>query len=273
VHLDPKTWWYVSRATGFVGWALLAASVLWGLFITNKTLRRATTPAWVLDLHRHLGGLAVAFVVVHLAVLPLDTYTHWGWQDLFVPMASTWHPVPIAFGIVAFYVLLAVELSSLLGRRVPRTWWRRIHMLSFPLYVIASVHLFTAGTDAGNVVARWSVIAVSALIVVLTGIRVHAATKPRDRSNRIPAAARSARSPAPASPAAAPTPVAFLSATGDLLPSAATPSVPATVAAVPAAPATTLTLERPPAPLRRPTVDERAAKIHAMSRAASARAR
>jgi DMSO/TMAO reductase YedYZ heme-binding membrane subunit len=269
VHLDPKTWWYVSRATGFVGWALLAAAVLWGLFITNKTLRRATTPAWVLDLHRHLGGLAVAFVAVHLAVLPLDTYTHWGWQDLFVPMASAWHPVPIAFGIVAFYVLLAVELSSLLGRRVPRAWWRRIHLLSFPLYVIASVHLFTAGTDAGDVVARWSVIAVSALIVVLTGIRVHAATNPRDRSNRIPVAARAAGSPTPTAPA--PAPIAFLPPTGDLLPSAAATAAPR--APVGAAPATTLTLDRPPALLRRPTVDERAAKIHAASRAASARAR
>jgi hypothetical protein len=64
-------------------------------------------------------------------------------------------------------------------------------------------------------------------------------------------------------------PVAFPAATGDLLPSAARL---AAVAAVPATPATTLTLDRPPAP-RRPTVDERAAKIHAMSRAASARAR
>jgi len=97
VHLDPKTWWYISRATGFVGWALLAASVLWGLFVTTKTLGRSAPPSWVLDLHRHLGGLAVAFVIVHLAVLPLDGYTHWGVGDLLVPMASAWHPVPIAF--------------------------------------------------------------------------------------------------------------------------------------------------------------------------------
>jgi DMSO/TMAO reductase YedYZ heme-binding membrane subunit len=203
VHLDPKTWWYVSRATGFVGWGLLAASLLWGLFITNKTLGRSTTPAWVLDLHRHLGGLAVAFVVVHLAVLPLDTFTDWGWRDLFVPMASHWHPVPIAFGIVAFYVLLAVEVSSLLGRRVPRAWWRRIHFLSFPLYVVASVHLFTAGTDAGNVIARWTVVIVSTLVVFLTVIRVLAAAKPRATpSSRIPAAARTAARTSPQEPAA-----------------------------------------------------------------------
>ena len=198
MHLDPKTWWYVSRATGFVGWALLAASVLWGLFVTTKTLARSAPPNWVLDLHRHLGGLAVAFVIVHLAVLPLDRYTHWGVQDLLVPMSSAWHPVPIAFGIVAFYLLLAVEVSSLLGRRVPRRWWRRIHMLSFPLYVIASVHLFAAGTDAGNAVARWMVVVVSTLVAFLVVVRVLAATRPREERPRVPAAARAVRTTAQA---------------------------------------------------------------------------
>lgn len=217
MHLDPKTWWYVTRATGFVAWALLAASVLWGLFITNKTLRRRTTAAWVLDLHRHLGGLAVAFVAVHLAVLPLDTYTQWGWADLFVPMVSRWHPVPVAFGIVALYLLLAIEVSSLLGRRVPRAWWRRIHFLSFPLYVIASVHLFTAGTDAGNAVAVATVVVVSGVIAVLTVVRVVAAAT-RTPSDRIPAAARAVRPVAVAPLAVTPSPGAPRSDPSDLLP-------------------------------------------------------
>jgi DMSO/TMAO reductase YedYZ heme-binding membrane subunit len=190
VHLDPKTWWYVTRASGFVAWALLAASVLWGLFITNKTLVRSTPPAWVLDLHRHLGGLAFAFVAVHVGALPLDGYTHWGVSDLLVPLATPWHPIPIAIGIVAMYLLVAVEVSSLLGRRVPRTWWRRIHVLSFPLYVLASVHLFAAGTDAGNVVARWMVVTVSTLVAFLTGVRGLATFKPRETASRVPASAR-----------------------------------------------------------------------------------
>jgi DMSO/TMAO reductase YedYZ heme-binding membrane subunit len=260
MHLDPKTWWYVSRATGFVGWALLAASVLWGLFITNRTLGRRTPPAWVLDLHRHLGGLAVAFVAVHLAVLPLDTYTSWGWQDLFVPMASRWHPVPIAFGIVALYLLLAVEVSSLLGRRVPRAWWRRIHLLSFPLYVIASIHLFAAGTDAENLVARWTVVVVSTLIAFLTGIRLLAAAKPHAPSNRIPAAARAA-DPSVRSPRRPPAPSPGAPTTGDLLPT--TTSVAGAIA--------TLTLDPPPTRRGPPTIDERAVRIRAASRAASRR--
>jgi DMSO/TMAO reductase YedYZ heme-binding membrane subunit len=269
VRLDPKTWWYVTRATGFVAWALLAASVLWGLFITNKTLGRTTPPAWVLDLHRHLGGLAVVFVGLHLAVLPLDTYTDWGWADLLVPMASRWHPVSIAFGIVALYLLLAVEITSLLGRRMPRVWWRRVHFLSFPLYVLASIHLFAAGTDSGNVLVQGTVVVVTTLIVFLTVIRVLAAAKPRAASERIPATARAARAPRPAEPAAAEpaaaeSPVAVVAGPvlADLLPTGAS-----THAGSPA----TVTLPPVVAGVRPPTVDERASRIRAASRAAADR--
>ena len=232
MQLDPKTWWYVTRASGFVAWALLAIAVLWGLFITNKTLTKTAAPAWVLDLHRHLGGLAVVFVAIHVGALPLDTFTSWGWRDLFVPMASPWHPGAIAWGIVAMYLLVAIEVTSLLGRHFPKKWWRRVHILSFPLYVIASVHLFAAGTDSANVVARWLVVTVSTLIVFLAGVRGLATAKPRETTNsRVAAAKRavaSAKTPTDADAGPAPALAARDTASvpaGDLLPS--TVSVPA----------------------------------------------
>lgn len=278
MHLDPKTWWYLTRATGFVAWALLAASVLWGLFITNKTLVRSTPPAWVLDLHRHLGGLAVVFVGIHVAALPLDTYTDWGWQDLFVPMASRWHPVPVAIGIVAMYLLLAVEVTSLLGTRMPRKWWRRVHFLSFPLFVLASVHLFAAGTDAGNGIARWTVVVVSTLVVFLAGVRGLAVAKPRETKSRVPAAARVAASKPAAEPevAAAPAPVEVADA-GDLLPATQRRNVPSPFRAVIGAagrpePGQVAESAPPRARLRPPTIDERAERIRTASRQAAARA-
>ncbi len=233
MNLDPKTWWYVTRAGGYVSWALLAIAVLWGLFITNRTLTKSAAPAWVLDLHRHLGGLAVVFVAIHVGALPLDGYTHWSWGDLFVPMATTWHPVAIAFGIVAMYLLIAIEVTSLLGRRFPKKWWRRVHMLSFPLYVIASIHLFAAGTDSANVVARWMVVTTSTLIVFLTVVRGLAAAKPREKgANPRIAAARAAAATIPSATAtvaepvlAALAPVAIADASDDLLPVTASAEV------------------------------------------------
>ncbi len=258
--LDPKTWWYVTRATGFVSWALLAVAVLWGLFITNKTLHRSTAPAWVLDLHRHLGGLAVVFVAVHVAALPLDGFTHWGWRDLFVPMLSTWHPGAIAWGIVGMYLLVAIEVTSLLGRRFPKKWWRRVHMLSVPLYVLASIHLFAAGTDSSNVVVTWMVVTTSTLIVFLTFASALAAAKPREaRANPRTAAARAQALRTTAQPDAGARATATPAVAADLLPSTSAINAP----------------ERPSLQVRlgAPTLADRLTRLHEQTAAAASHAR
>lgn len=185
--LDPKTWWYLSRASGLVGWLLLAASVLWGLFLSTRTLGKTAAPAWLLDLHRHLGGLAVVFVGVHMGGLALDNYVSFGLSDLLVPMATSWKPGPVAWGIVAFYLLVAIEITSLLQRRIPRRLWKSVHYLSFPLYVLATIHLVVAGTDRHNVLVRWAPVIATTLIVFLTIVRVLAARAAKARPAATPA--------------------------------------------------------------------------------------
>ena len=56
--MTSQLWWYVARAGGIVAWALLTASVLWGLILSTKLRPPRVRPAWTLDLHRFLGGRA-----------------------------------------------------------------------------------------------------------------------------------------------------------------------------------------------------------------------
>ncbi len=80
--------WYVARASGLVGWGLLAAATLWGLALSTKALGPRPRPNWLLDLHRWLGGLALIFTGVHVGSLLLDTYVHFGLTSVLVPFAS-----------------------------------------------------------------------------------------------------------------------------------------------------------------------------------------
>ena len=176
--LDPRTWWFVARAAGLVAWILLALTVIWGLALSTKAFGRNPKPAWLLDLHRHLGGLAVVFTGVHLAGLFADTYVAFGWRELFLPFASAWKPGAVAWGIVAFYLLIAVEVTSLLQRHLSRKWWRRVHFASFPLFVIATVHLATAGTDSGGAVTQWLAVVVCTIVAFLVLLRVVARREP-----------------------------------------------------------------------------------------------
>jgi predicted ferric reductase len=162
-----QIFWYTARAGGIVAWALLAASVIWGLWLSGRIRPLGARPAWILDLHRFLGGLATIFVGVHVGAILLDTYTHFGLTDVLVPFASSWHPVAVAWGIVALYVLLAVELTSLARQRLPKRLWRTVHVASLPLFVVASIHYLAAGTDSGNRLSIGAVAVATGTIAVL----------------------------------------------------------------------------------------------------------
>lgn len=169
--------WYVARAAGLVTWYLLAASVIWGVLLSTRLLGRRARPKWLLDLHRFLGGLAVAFVGVHVGALLLDTYVHFGLAEVLVPFASSWKPGAVAWGIVGFYILIAVEVTSLLMKHLPRKVWHSIHLGSFGLFVVATLHLLTAGTDATNPIVRASIVV--AVATVAAGVAWQLERRPR----------------------------------------------------------------------------------------------
>jgi predicted ferric reductase len=169
--------WYVARASGLVSWVLLAAATLWGLALSTKVTGKRPRPNWILDLHRWLGGVALIFTGVHVLALLFDTYVHFGLASVLVPFAATWHPVAVAWGVVAIYLLLAVELTSLARSHLSKQVWRRVHFASFLLFIMATVHGLTAGTDTKSMAARLVVAAVGSVFVGLTGARIAEAVR------------------------------------------------------------------------------------------------
>jgi DMSO/TMAO reductase YedYZ heme-binding membrane subunit len=194
--------WDVARAGGLLAWGLLSASVLWGLALSSRIFGRRPRPAWLLDLHRYLGGLAVIFVGVHVVAIMLDTYVSFGPAEALLPFASSWQPGAVAWGIVALYLVLAVELTSLARRHLPLRVWRRVHYLSFGVFVFSTVHLLTAGTDRNNPVLLFAVVAVCGAVVVLTALRI----TPNQRQPIAPRATRTPRRRDPVAPDGPPIP-------------------------------------------------------------------
>jgi sulfoxide reductase heme-binding subunit YedZ len=145
--MNPQFWWYLTRASGIVAWLMLTASVIWGIVLSTKAFPEHRRPAWLLDLHRWLGGLTVSFVAIHMAALVADSYVSFDVIDLTVPFASAWKPLAVALGVVAMWLLVAVEVTSLLMKRLPRRVWRWIHLSSYAVFLLTSLHAALAGTD------------------------------------------------------------------------------------------------------------------------------
>lgn len=148
--MNPQFWWHVTRASGIVAWLFLTVAVLWGILLSTDLFASRRRPAWLLDLHRALGALSVVAVAVHLAALVADNYVHFDIIDLLIPFASDWKSWQVALGVIAFWGLVVVEVTSLAMKHLPRKLWRAIHFTSYAVFVVAGLHGSFAGTDATN---------------------------------------------------------------------------------------------------------------------------
>lgn len=175
--MNEQIWWFVARSGGIVAWALVTLSVCWGLFLSTKAAAKASQPAKLLNLHRFLGGLSVTFTAIHIVGLVGDSYVEFGWLEILVPWASEWKPTAVAWGVIAFWLLLAVEITSLFMKRIPRPVWRQIHRLSFGLYIFSTIHGIQAGSDTLNIWYRMLMLASINIVAFLTILLVLAHRK------------------------------------------------------------------------------------------------
>lgn len=195
--MTDTLWWYVARSSGLVAWALLMLVVALGAAQAARLLSHPGGPRWVAEVHRYAGGLASIFVVLHLVALELDRRSHFGLVRLLVPFTSHYRPLAVAWGIVALYLLAAVELTSLARARLPRALWRRIHFASYPLLWLATLHGATTGTDTTTHV--FTVVSATLICGVVFVVLTRVLMRPPGGRQRRPARQPARRAdPAPA---------------------------------------------------------------------------
>ena len=180
-------WWDITRASANVAWGLCLFSILWGVLLTTRILRDMDRPAWLRDLHSWLGGLTLAFTVIHMASLIQDNYINFSVANVLVPFTSSYRPLPVALGVIGFWFLAAIQVTSLMMKKLSRSTWRRIHMMSYPLYLTIIVHALTAGSDVGTPLYTGFSMALAMTGTAIGGIR-WVAGRSVDRRKRAKAA-------------------------------------------------------------------------------------
>lgn len=170
--MNPQFWWYVTRASGIIAWLALTGSVLWGVVLSTKAFPKHRRPAWLLDLHRWLGGLTVAFVAIHLVALVADSYVEFDVVDLVVPFASEWEPLAVALGVIAMWLLVAIEATSLAMKRLPKRLWRGVHLTSYLVFWLTSIHAALAGTDPSQRLYQATAVLMIVAVVWATMYRI-----------------------------------------------------------------------------------------------------
>jgi hypothetical protein len=164
----PSAYWYLTRGSGVVALLLLTSGVVLGVL----TSTRWAAPRWprfvVSGLHRNVTLLALAFVCIHVLATILDGYAPIGLRDAVIPFVSRYRPVWLGFGALAFDVLLALILTSLLRARIGYRTWRIVHWLAYASWPIALVHALGTGSDART--GWFGLLALTAVLVVILSV-------------------------------------------------------------------------------------------------------
>jgi DMSO/TMAO reductase YedYZ heme-binding membrane subunit len=145
---NAQTYWYLTRATGTVALLTLTVAMVLGV-LTSLRWRNRRWPRFVTNgLHRNVTLLAVAFVAVHVVTTVADGYAPIGLKDAVLPFASRYRPVWLGLGAVAFDLLLALVVTSLLRARLGYRTWRVLHWLAYAIWPVALIHALGTGSDA-----------------------------------------------------------------------------------------------------------------------------
>jgi methionine sulfoxide reductase heme-binding subunit len=141
--------WYFARSAGIVAYLLLSSSVLLGVLMAGKTT--FTWPRFAVEgVHRFLAILTGVFIALHGSSLLLDRVVPISLGQELVPFTSSYRPLAVGLGICAMELIAAVGITNALRNRLPYATWRKLHYLTLPAWLLATVHGVLAGTDSGD---------------------------------------------------------------------------------------------------------------------------
>jgi len=179
--------WYVSRATGLATLVLLSAVVVLGALTGGRASSRAWPRFAIAAVHRNLSLLTLSFVVVHVITAIIDGYAGIAWLDAVLPFGSVYHPFWLGLGAVAFDLLAALLVSSLLRPHINPRLWRALHWAAYACWPVAVAHgLGIGGADTRT---GWVLAVVAGCVVaVATALawRITATNADREARRRAP---------------------------------------------------------------------------------------
>ena len=140
--------WYATRAFGVVALVLLTATVVLGIAGTARFAAPGLPRVVTAGLHRNLSLLVLALVALHVLTTVADGYAPIGFASAVVPFDSSYRPLWLGLGAVAFDMLLAVAVTSLLRDRLSYRTWRGVHWLAYACWPVALWHSLGTGTDS-----------------------------------------------------------------------------------------------------------------------------
>ncbi|MDH3227575.1 MAG: ferric reductase-like transmembrane domain-containing protein, partial [Thermoleophilia bacterium] len=159
--------WIIVRATGFVAFGLISCAMIAGLLVRTRGSIGSIKAGGMVELHRHLSLLGLMAIGAHALMLLVDTTIDISPLALVVPGLVPYRPIWTGLGVVAAELALLIHLSFKFRTRIGGRNWRRLHWLTYAVFVVGAIHGITSGTDSGT---TWAIALYGAAVAAVAGL-------------------------------------------------------------------------------------------------------
>jgi DMSO/TMAO reductase YedYZ heme-binding membrane subunit len=161
--------WYITRATGLVSIVLLTGTMALGL-LSAVRFDAATWPRYITGaLHRNLSLVALVFLGLHIITAVADSYTPISPPDAVIPFISPYRPIWLGLGTIAFDLMIALIVTSLVRTRLGFRSWRLVHWSVYLCWPVAVIHGLGTGTDTRT---HWVLWLTGACVTFVAGLLI-----------------------------------------------------------------------------------------------------
>jgi sulfoxide reductase heme-binding subunit YedZ len=178
------TTWVILRSAGIGAYLMLFMSVTWGLVATSGALGRRVSKASAVSIHQFFSTCGLLLLGIHIGGLLVDPFMPFGASEILVPGAASYRPAATASGVIAMYATIVVLATSWIRKRIGTTWWRRLHLLAVPAFVLSLAHGVFSGTDSTRPWMWWMYLVTGSAVVFLVVLRGLTAGYRPDRAAR-----------------------------------------------------------------------------------------
>ncbi len=165
---STQVMWFVTRGSGAVSLIFITASIVLGI-VTRVEADSKRWPRFVTEgLHRSISLASLIFLAIHILTTVADGFVPIGIVDAVVPFHSTYRTWWLGLGTIAFDLLVALSLTSIIRARLGYRVWRFVHWAAYACWPLAIAHGLGIGSDSTEtwllVVAGASALAVGLAI-------------------------------------------------------------------------------------------------------------
>lgn len=158
INVDSsKYYWLFSRASGVTAFILLSIGICFGMGISSRSAYKVFKPPIALETHNTISIIALVAVILHAGALLFDSYFYLKIQEALVPFLLERNfkselgydfKFAIGLGIIAFYLITVLVITSVYRAKMSLRLWRKIHYTSFVTYILFVIHGIVSGTDS-----------------------------------------------------------------------------------------------------------------------------